>query len=248
VATALTSWKEIAAYLHKALRTVQRWEQQAGLPVRRPRHDDRGPVFAVQEELDAWLLSRPHHNGHGLTSQVKQLSNMVAKLQHENATLRRQLLLAKESLRFAKDTKPVETPYNPLQQKSSPPANLNTDASPGKAEPSEMSRSIRVLRALPHHSSYHRQPFQPQVSAMLTWCAIAEDDLVHGRIEQARRLVRKLRWICGSIQLWLNDDPLRNVQTHPLQEQLTEIQTRIASIESRLPPGCSEFTPACERV
>jgi hypothetical protein len=36
MATAFTSWKEIAKYLGKGVRTAQRWEHEAGLPIRRP--------------------------------------------------------------------------------------------------------------------------------------------------------------------------------------------------------------------
>ena len=51
----LNSWKEIAAYLDRGVRTVQRWEQELGLPVRRITKSDRGPVFAYRAELDLWL-------------------------------------------------------------------------------------------------------------------------------------------------------------------------------------------------
>lgn len=50
-----TSWKEIAAYLGKGVRTVQRWEQQFGLPVRRPNAREKGIVHANRQELDRWL-------------------------------------------------------------------------------------------------------------------------------------------------------------------------------------------------
>ena len=53
---ALSSWKEIAAYLGKGVRTVQRWEHQFGLPVRRPSARSH-VIFAIPEELDAWLKS-----------------------------------------------------------------------------------------------------------------------------------------------------------------------------------------------
>lgn len=56
---ALQSWKEIAAYLKRGVRTAQRWERCAGLPVRRPRPGDRSPVFAFPSEIDQWLHSRP---------------------------------------------------------------------------------------------------------------------------------------------------------------------------------------------
>ena len=55
----LQSWKEIAAYLKRAVRTAQRWERSAGLPVRRPRISERNSVFAFPEEIDQWLRSRP---------------------------------------------------------------------------------------------------------------------------------------------------------------------------------------------
>ena len=51
----LTSWKEIANYLGKGVRTVQRWELQYGLPVRRPNEKAKGVVHATREELDRWL-------------------------------------------------------------------------------------------------------------------------------------------------------------------------------------------------
>jgi len=51
----LTSWKEIASYLGKGVRTVQRWELQYGLPVRRPNEKTKGIVHATRHELDTWL-------------------------------------------------------------------------------------------------------------------------------------------------------------------------------------------------
>ncbi len=51
----LTSWKEIANYLGKGVRTVQRWELQFGLPVRRPNEKVKGIVHATRQELDQWL-------------------------------------------------------------------------------------------------------------------------------------------------------------------------------------------------
>jgi Tol biopolymer transport system component len=54
----LESWKEIASYLGRGVTTVQRWEQQEGLPVRRLPHAKKGSVFAFKAELDAWLKDR----------------------------------------------------------------------------------------------------------------------------------------------------------------------------------------------
>ena len=57
----LGSWKEIAAYLGKGVRTAQRWEHLYGLPVRRPVGASQGVVYATPEELDAWLAKQWQH-------------------------------------------------------------------------------------------------------------------------------------------------------------------------------------------
>src|SRR6188474_3749012 len=54
----LDSWKEIAAYLGRGMRTVQRWEREEGLPVHRLVHGKRGSIYARREELAAWWESR----------------------------------------------------------------------------------------------------------------------------------------------------------------------------------------------
>ena len=55
----LNSWKEIASYLNRGVRTVQRWEAELGLPVRRPRGKNRSAVIAMRSEIDEWLKSCP---------------------------------------------------------------------------------------------------------------------------------------------------------------------------------------------
>jgi Tol biopolymer transport system component len=54
----LDSWKEIAAYLNRSVRTLHRWEKDEGLPVHRHRHKELGSVFAYKSELDAWFSTR----------------------------------------------------------------------------------------------------------------------------------------------------------------------------------------------
>ena len=54
----LESWKEIAAYLKRDIRTVQRWEKQEALPVYRHVHDERGTAYAYAGEIDEWLRLR----------------------------------------------------------------------------------------------------------------------------------------------------------------------------------------------
>ncbi len=51
-------WKEIASYLGKSVRTVQRWEREFGLPVQRPDAGSKGLVRVTREELDRWVAAR----------------------------------------------------------------------------------------------------------------------------------------------------------------------------------------------
>jgi TolB-like protein len=55
--TRLNSWKEIADFLDRDVRSVQRWERERGLPVHRIPGQKGGAVFAYKEELEAWLRS-----------------------------------------------------------------------------------------------------------------------------------------------------------------------------------------------
>jgi TolB-like protein/tetratricopeptide (TPR) repeat protein len=54
----LESWGEIASYLRRDIRTVQRWEKEQGLPVRRLKIGKLGQVYAYRSELDKWILER----------------------------------------------------------------------------------------------------------------------------------------------------------------------------------------------
>jgi hypothetical protein len=55
----LSCWKDIARYLGKGVRTVQRWEQNWDLPVRRPNGCSvKGPVAARPADLDRWISDR----------------------------------------------------------------------------------------------------------------------------------------------------------------------------------------------
>jgi len=74
----LDSWKEIAVYLGREVRTAQRWEKREGLPVKRHVHAKASSVYAFKQEVDAvigprtnsfqmriarspWLNRRIHH-------------------------------------------------------------------------------------------------------------------------------------------------------------------------------------------
>jgi len=54
----LSSWKEIASFLGRGVRTVQRWELHLGLPIHRPDNSPQSIVFARKSELLRWFESR----------------------------------------------------------------------------------------------------------------------------------------------------------------------------------------------
>ncbi|MBZ5617962.1 MAG: hypothetical protein LAQ69_04395 [Acidobacteriia bacterium] len=55
----LDSWKEIATYLNREVRTVQRWERVWALPIHRLPGGPKAGVFAFRSELNAWMESNP---------------------------------------------------------------------------------------------------------------------------------------------------------------------------------------------
>jgi TolB-like protein/Tfp pilus assembly protein PilF len=54
----LDSWKDIAAYLKRDIRTAQLWEKKEGLPVHRHTHTTRASVYAYAAEIDVWQKNR----------------------------------------------------------------------------------------------------------------------------------------------------------------------------------------------
>jgi tetratricopeptide (TPR) repeat protein len=59
----LDSWKAIAHHLGHSIRTCQRLEREAGLPIHRLDGSPKAHVFAYAEELDGWLKKTAHRRG-----------------------------------------------------------------------------------------------------------------------------------------------------------------------------------------
>jgi hypothetical protein len=81
----LTSWKEIAAYLGKGVRTVQRWEGELQLPVRRPYGVEKHVVIALPEELDRWVREQlrprtdtPNGEARGHVEEVQRMQRLLS--------------------------------------------------------------------------------------------------------------------------------------------------------------------------
>jgi TolB-like protein/Flp pilus assembly protein TadD len=65
----LDSWKEIAGYLGRDIRTCQHYERKLGLPVHRLDRSARARVFAYRDELDSWR-ARKKTPGLGVSKEI----------------------------------------------------------------------------------------------------------------------------------------------------------------------------------
>ncbi len=61
----LDSWKDIAAYLGRNVRTCRNWERDLGLPVHRLEGSPKSHVFAYSGEIDAWRDEKGRLPGNG---------------------------------------------------------------------------------------------------------------------------------------------------------------------------------------
>ena len=104
----LSGWKEIAAYLRKGVRTVQRYERHMGLPVRRPAGKVQGSVLATRAELDAWVRTQPFREAFQLERPTPIISTPAfSALKKGVANMRRlqkEMLELREELRASVET------------------------------------------------------------------------------------------------------------------------------------------------
>ena len=96
----LSGWKEIAGYLGRGVRTVQRYEHQLGLPTRRISGHRRGPVLATKSDLDSWVNSRPivQSSDTQQTAQVN-LGSALENSLRERSRLHSEMMTLREELK-----------------------------------------------------------------------------------------------------------------------------------------------------
>lgn len=88
----IIGWKEIAQYLNKSVRTVQRYEKELMLPVRRTA-GSKGPVMAAKADLDRWVLAASMQETPSrfmfqrLRKRIQQMRNIEDKAKHVMAQL-----------------------------------------------------------------------------------------------------------------------------------------------------------------
>jgi tetratricopeptide (TPR) repeat protein/TolB-like protein len=80
----LDSWKEIASYFGKEVRTVQLWEKREGLPIHRHFHKQLGNVFAFRSELEAWRNRASARSGEPQADAAARPFNTPKPIQSHN--------------------------------------------------------------------------------------------------------------------------------------------------------------------
>jgi hypothetical protein len=96
-----SSWKEIAAFLGRGVRTVQRWETTLGLPIRRPNGYGSNVIVASESELREWLRQtgeRPTHRSGTEVAMIQKIAERLDSLEQENRRLHQ--ILSKLEMRF----------------------------------------------------------------------------------------------------------------------------------------------------
>jgi hypothetical protein len=85
----LSGWKDIASYLGRGVRTVQRYERGLGLPVRRPTGKSTGSVIATKAELGAWILASPVREAFQLNKPALDNAALLREFRQNVETLQR---------------------------------------------------------------------------------------------------------------------------------------------------------------
>jgi hypothetical protein len=101
-AVILSCWKDVARYLGKGVRTVQRWEHTFDLPVRRASEGGKSAIITTTAEIDKWIETRKARSEAKdfPARHLQELLERIAYLEAENADLRR--LLDLERLRVVR--------------------------------------------------------------------------------------------------------------------------------------------------
>lgn len=106
----LNSWKEIATYFDRGIRTVQRWEHDSHLPVHRIGKGKRAPVYALTSELKFWLVTAGRSTFNDVDEKEIPPDSGVRKRERQLTTRLHQLAqtLAESSVRHQRQAEALE--------------------------------------------------------------------------------------------------------------------------------------------
>jgi len=118
----------IASYMRKGVRTVQRYERDLGLPIRRPAGAPTGSVIATKPEIDAWISASPLRKAFRIAylaqdnteirKKLRQQLTELHQLQEQAVQLRLEMSTARKapqaSIHLAQERLGVPTADSPI--------------------------------------------------------------------------------------------------------------------------------------
>lgn len=98
----LSSWKEIAQFFGKGVRTVQRWEKTLDLPIHRPPGAPSNVVLAKESDLEEWMnrgmISAQTRATASLDSAFDSIEKSIHDLPREAGQRRERISLIRERI------------------------------------------------------------------------------------------------------------------------------------------------------
>lgn len=187
--TILRSWNQVARYMGKGVRTVQRWESDFGLPVRRLGKGKKNAVIAYTADLDEWVTqqcvtrsgansSTRHAELAEQFEQFRLLQEKNIQLAHEWAASVRSLRKEITHLREATTRREEESAAMSLSAAAAHPGAITgisaaTDSSPQNAEAAETRQETPDAAARVNAVSLPRRAPSPLREAAILSGAVA---------------------------------------------------------------------------
>ncbi len=227
----LSSWKEIGQYLGKGVRTVQRWEQNLGLPVRRPAGPTRHAVLAMPDELDAWMRSRSHGPGGPV---IEALRGDLMALRAETAALLKRMETMESTAVRADARKPAKGRRGlsvPLGRNSSAPHRRVKDLETIRATRDDVERMKLWLEAQTVQAESMRQ----RLSLAWTMWWTGEQDRTQGREAAALRILRRAQTVADNVRRSLaRPGCAPDAELKGLRDEINTLELRIKESSSGL--------------
>lgn len=218
----LDSWGEIAAYLRRAVRTVQRWERLEGLPVHRHGHGKQASVYAFPAELDEWWE------------------------RHDGAPVKSRARIPSESIVTEPQPRPVSREIPPERRRASVlSATLSLEGS-GPSSPEERHRVVAEGLQLLSHAVHRFQGTVARFEELGILAAfgvpVALEDGVRRAVAAGMAMVRTARQAGLHARVGIDTGPVISGTVGDWRHselRLTGEAPQVAkALETRAPPGC----------
>ena len=136
----LSGWKDIATHMGKGVRTVQRYERELGLPVRRVSGHPTSAVIATKSDLDSWVRSSAT-----VQESINRSQKAINAAQESRNTAQESRNTAQDSRNLVQDSRNVSQDSRNVSQDS-----FNKESRRGRtqlyAQVAELRRELRRLR------------------------------------------------------------------------------------------------------